>query len=187
MLRIGIALSAFLYCATALAADEELLDVVAQKLDDSSDSRIAAQLDQSAAPDQSLPNARNLKKLSAFGVVFAGRAKIEGDEVTTLSYWTDDSNLSVPVVEATFKTIAAKLQQQHGPAKIADVPNFDDGPLSYRVFRWHVADEVILLSLHIRAQYASLDVVRTNQTAWLADMGAGEHEFWEKTLKSSKE
>jgi hypothetical protein len=111
VLRIGIALSAFLYSATALAADEELLDLFAQKLDGSSASRIAAYLDQSATADESLPDARNLKKLSAFGVVFAGRAKIEGDQVATLSYWTDDSYLSAAVGEATLKKIAAKLQQ----------------------------------------------------------------------------
>jgi hypothetical protein len=59
--------------------------------------------------------------------------------------------------------------------------------LSYRVYRWNVADEVILLSLHTRAPYAALDVVRTKQTAWLADMGAGEREFWENTLKAFNE
>jgi hypothetical protein len=50
-----------------------------------------------------------------------------------------------------------------------------------------MADEVILLYVHVRSPYASLGLVRIKQAAWLADMGAGGSEFWQVTLRRDAE
>jgi hypothetical protein len=187
---IGIALliCARVCCNTAVAADEELLGIVAQKLGSADNPGVAPYLDKTSAPDSSMPNAQNLKKLSAVGLTFAGRAKQDGDEFNTVSYWADDSQLKPAVAEATFKAIASKLEEKHGPAKAAEVPNYEDAFTGgTRVFRWNVADEVILLSIHVHPPRASLSLQRIKQVAWLADMGASESEFWKATLRRDGE
>jgi hypothetical protein len=90
ILRIGLALAAFLYCATALGADEELLGIVAQKLASHTNQSIAPYLDRTSAPDPSLPNMQKLKKTSAFGMIFSGRAEISDGQFIRISYGTDD-------------------------------------------------------------------------------------------------
>jgi hypothetical protein len=186
LIRIALLVCVCGYCITGLAADEELLGVVGQKLGSPENPNIAPFLDHSSVADSSMPNTQSLKKLFAFGVTFSGRAKLADDEFNTVSYWSDESKLKSAVAEATFNAIASKLQQRHGPAKTADVPNYEDASASVtHVLRWHVVDEVILLYVHIRSPYANLGLVRIKQAAWLADMGAGEREFWEKTLKAS--
>lgn len=185
MLRIG-ALSASLYCATALGADEELLGIVAQKLGNHSNQSIAPYLDRTSAPDPSLPNMQKLKNISAFGMIFSGSAEMNDGQFIRISYETDDSKVDRAVAETALKAIASKLQQTLGPAKVAEAPNFDDGPPSYRVSWWRIGDEVILLSLDIYSG-KTVNLVRVMRTAWLADKEAGEREFWEKTLKASKD
>jgi hypothetical protein len=135
-----------------------------------------------------MSKAQNLKKLSAFGVTFSGRATLADGEFNTVSYWSDESKLKSAVAEVTFKAIASKLEEKHGPAKAADVPNYDDASTNVtHVLRWHVADEVILLHIHIRSPYASLGLLRIKQAAWLADMGANESDFWQATLRRDAE
>lgn len=169
--------------ATTLAADEDLLGIVAQNLGSPTNSRLAPYFDVPVVEDPSKATEQKLKKVSAFGLTFSGRAKLDGGKFSAVSYWTDDPLLRPAVAEAAFAAIAAKLQQQHGSARVADVPNFEDASTSVtRVLRWHVAEEVLLLSIHRRSSNASVTLERKKRHAWLADMGPDESEFWQATL-----
>jgi hypothetical protein len=186
LIRIALFVSAGGYCSTALGADEELLRIVAQKLASHSNQSIAPYLDRTSDPDPSLPTMQKLKKISAFGMIFSGSVEVRDGQFNRVSYRTDDSKVDRAVAETALKAIAFKLQQTLGPAKVAEVPNFDDGPPTYRVCWWRTGDEVVLLFPDIYSG-ATVNLVRVKQAAWFADMGAGEHEFWEETLKASKD
>jgi len=179
LIRIALFVGACWSCSNAVGADEELLGIVAQKLASPSNPSIAPYLDRTSAADSSLPNAQDLKKISAFGMIFSGRANLNGDEFDTISYWADDSELKSAVAEKTFKAIASQLEQRHGPAKVAEVPNYDDGPPTTHVLRWHVADEVILLSIQRRSSFANLSLERMKRDVLLA---GDQSEFWKATL-----
>jgi hypothetical protein len=169
-----------------LGADEELLRIVGQKLASHSNQSIAPYLDRTSAGDPSLPNMQKLKKISAFGMIFSGSAEMNDGQFIRVSYRTDDSKSDRVVAGTALKAIASKLRQTLGPAKVADAPNCDDGPQSHRVSWWRIGDEVILLSLDVYSG-ATVNLIRVKQAAWLADMGPGEREFWEETLKASKD
>ncbi len=183
----GLFICGLLAYGPALASDEELLGIVAQNLGSPTNAKAARYLDAPVALD-SKATEQKLKKLSAFGLTFAGRAKLDGGKFNALSYWTDDPLLPAAVAEEAFKGMAAKLQEQHGSARLSDVPNFEDASTSVtRVLRWHVADEVLLLSIHRRSSNASLTLERKKRDAWLADMGTDESEFWQATLQREAE
>lgn len=186
LIRIALVACAGGYCSIALGADEELLGIVAQKLASHNNRSIASYLDQTSAPDPSLPNTQRLKKIAAFGMIFSGSAEMNDGQFIRISYGTDDSKVDRTVAETALKAIVSKLQQTLGPARVAEAPNFDDGPPNCRVSWWRIGDEVILLSRDVYSG-ATVNLVRAKQSAWLADMEAGEREFWEKILKTSQD
>jgi hypothetical protein len=169
-------------CATEVGGDEELLGIVAQKLSSHSEQSIAPYFDRTFVTEPSLLNIQKLKKISAFGMIFSGSAEVKDGHFMRVEYSTDDSQISRADAETALKAIASKLEQTFGPVKIADVPNFDDGPQSYRVFWWRVGDEMILLSLEIYSG-RRVNLTRIKQSVWLAHMGS-EREFWETALKT---
>lgn len=186
--RIGILVCAFLHCGNAIAADEELLDLVAQKLGSVNDPQMSSYLDRSSVPDGSPPNTQNLKELSAFGLTFSGRANLDGGNIQKVNYWSDDSQLRPAAAKATFKAITSQLQRKYGPPKFAELPNYDDGfNVVTRALRWQVADEFILLYLQVHSPLANINLVRIKQVAWLAEVGADESELWEATVRHDAE
>jgi hypothetical protein len=117
-------------------------------------------------------------------MVFSGSAELKDGQLIMVDYETDDSQTSRAEAGTALKAIASKLEKTLGPVKIAEVPNFDDGPRSYRVFWWRVGDEMILLSPDSYSR-GRVNLTRIKQAVWLAEMGS-EREFWDTALKESK-
>lgn len=186
LIGIGLIIWTFGFESTVLATDEELIEIVEQKLNSPNDPKTAPYVDWTPEHDESLPDTQKLKNLSAFGTSFSGRARIQADRFVTLSYRTNDLKLTSPEAEAVLRMITDKLQQTHGPAKLAEVPNVDDGPPSFRVFWWRIGDEVILLYMDVYSR-TGVNIVKTTQAALLSGMGVGESEFWQATLQREAE
>ena len=190
MNRCSIQCAAFLIaclCPGILAASgDDLLDVVSGDLGNDGGANVAALVDESIPPDPSLPNARTLKEISAFGLAFSGRAMSSGGRFNSVGYWVTDPKLLREVAEGTFKTMAGMLERQFGPGKLAEVPNFEDAsPEGTRFLWWPVQGDVVLLSIHGRSRRANLSLERRTKDVWLADMGANESEFWKAALQEA--
>lgn len=186
--RIAFVVCTFFCCGIVVAEDRKLLDVVAQELRSPSNTRFAPYLDQPIVTDSLGSAEQKLKKLSAYGLTFSGRATLEKNELNSVSYWSDESDLDPALAEATRKAIALELGQQHGPAKIVEVPNYGDASeVRTQVMRWEKADELILLTIQTYPTRSSIYLKRVKRTHWLAEMGADEGQFWQATLQREAE
>jgi len=168
----------------SFGSESDLVDLMSTSLKGAG---ISARLEPSSSLPDNDGSRQKIKQIEAFGINFSGQAAFKETSLQSVSLWCDDSRLAPDAAFKAFSQIADALHPRIGNGKlIKDVPSFEDATdPKKQVMLWTDKNEIIVLSMDTYPIRAGLSLQRNNLQEWLAEMGADQGEFWNKTLKAN--